>query len=361
MDSSQFDFTLPSDLIAQTPAAQRDESRLLVYDRSTGKIEHALFRDIGDFLPSSSLMVRNNATVLPARLFGQRPTGGQVECLLLRPGSEPLTFHALTRPARKLPPGSTFALSGEFSAEVLADGAAGEKLLRFHLEKDDSVTALARRIGKMPLPPYISREKADDRDNLDRERYQTVFADPQKTVAAAAPTAGLHFTPKLLRQLEDQGHEFTEVTLHVGEGTFRPIVSERLEEHEMHREWYEIPAQTRSDLRRAKEQGQPVVAIGTTAVRSLEDYARAGGHTVEFGTADFASEAGLFLYPPTPFHLTDALITNFHLPRSTLLCLLAAILDPGDTKGLLRWREIYELAIAKRYRFFSYGDAMLIV
>lgn len=361
MESHYFDYFLPGERIAQTPAEPRDAAKLMVINRSTGQVEHGIFRDLPSFLPESMLLVRNNAAVLPARIFGQLPTGGKVEILLLRPGSDPSRFTALTKPARKLLPGSFFTGEG-FRAVIEEAGENGERLLCFELEKDLSVIDLARRIGKMPLPPYIKRDRQDIRDAADRERYQTVFAAPDKTVAAAAPTAGLHFTPQLLERLTEDGHSFCDVTLHIGTGTFQPIQTETLQEHTMHREWYEIPAETISAIQQARQSNQRILSVGTTAVRSLEDFARkcASRETIDPPPA-FAAEADLFLYPPSPFHLTDALITNFHLPRSTLLCLLASFLDPGGRKGTTWWKELYQEALAKNYRFFSYGDAMLIL
>ena len=361
MESHHFTYDLPAQCIAQAPVEPRDHSKLMVVHRKTRKVTHAIFRDLPDLLPEKMLLVRNNAAVLPARLFGKLPTGGKVECLLLRPGENRHTFYALVKPARKCPPGAYF-MGEDFTVAVKAAGNGGERLLEFALARDDSVVDLARRCGKMPLPPYIRRTREDDRDTLDRERYQTVFAAPEKTVAAAAPTAGLHFTAPLLKNLEEQGHRFTDVTLHIGTGTFQPIQTDRLQDHIMHREWYEIPAQTVQDIKQARAAKTPICAIGTTAVRSLEDFARrsinADIHPTE---GAFAAEADLFLYPPVPFHLTDALITNFHLPRSTLLCLLAAFLEPQGSHGVTWWKELYEEALRKNYRFFSYGDAMLIL
>ena len=360
LDIRRFDFDLPRDLIAQEPAARRDRSRLLVVDRAGGGIRHHHFHEIGDLLPAGGRLYRNNASVLPARLHGFRPTGGAVECLLLSPGAEPNQWRCFLKPAKKLPPGTGFGLDGEYRAEVVRVLENGERLVAFSPQRDEPVTTLAERIGKVPLPPYIQRDKNDPRQALDRERYETVYADKSRPVAAAAPTAGLHFTPELIGALENAGFSFHEVTLHVGAGTFQPIQTERISDHRIHHEIYEIPAQTRAGLTAA--QAGPRIAVGTTSVRALEDYARKCDHAeTDNRTRPFLAEADLFLYPPATFAVTDALITNFHLPRSSLLCLVAAFLAPGRLDGIEWLREIYAEAVAEKYRFYSYGDAMLIL
>lgn len=361
MDLSLFDFELPESLIAQTPAGRRDESRLLVVDRNRRTVSHEVFREIGRFLPERSLLFRNNARVLPARLLARRPTGGAVECLLLHPSENPMEWWCLVRPGRKLPPGSTFFLENAFHAEVLAADPSGKRKVRFHLDRDATVPDLANRLGQMPLPPYIRREKSDPRSELDRERYQTVYADAGKQVAAAAPTAGLHFTPELIESLEGTGHRFAEITLHIGLGTFQPIQAERIEDHRIHTELYEIPVETQQLLRRPESRAR--VAVGTTAVRAIEDYFTKDppGRGDSGAPGSFQSEASIYIYPPRNFAGVDSLITNFHLPRSTLLCLVAAFLTPGSSDGISWLREIYAEAIAREYRFFSYGDAMLIL
>lgn len=361
MDISQFDFDLPPELIAQEPAAQRDASRLLVYDRSKGSITHTTFSQLADYLPFPCRIVRNNATVLKARLFGKRQTGGAVECLLLKAtADDPSVWECMLKPGKKLPPGSTFGVDGEYIAEVLGRKQSGEYLARIRsVREGEGVVQLAQRIGVMPLPPYIQRERGDDRAALDSERYQTTFANPRKTVAAAAPTAGLHFTEALNEKLAAKGALFTDVTLHVGLGTFKPIDVDKVEEYKIHTETYEIPEQARCEL--AGGDGRPRLCVGTTSVRSLEDYANqlAAGNAPTGG--DFLAEASIYIYPPYQFQLTDHLITNFHLPKSTLLCLISAFLDPGGKRGIDAMHRIYEEAIKERYRFFSYGDAMLIL
>ena len=351
-----FDYALPVRLIAQTPADRRDTSRLLVVNRADRSIGHHVFADLPRFLRPGDMLFRNNAAVLPARLRAVRPTGGQVECFLLRPADDDTIWHCLLRPGKRLPPGSTLAhAEGAFRGEVLARGAAGQAVVRFTTSARESIVDVANRLGEVPLPPYIERSD-DSRRPLDLERYQTVYADRARQVAVAAPTAGLHFTPELLQTLTAQGVGAAEITLHVGLGTFRPITTETIQEHEIHREFYEMPPATQAALfppcpgRR--------IAVGTTSVRSIEDFLARHTAPVQ-GT--HAAEAGIYIYPPATFRGVDALITNFHQPRSTLLCLVSAFLTPGSTDGIAWLMEIYAEAIAREYRFFSYGDAMLIL
>jgi S-adenosylmethionine:tRNA ribosyltransferase-isomerase len=351
-----FDYVLPPHLIAQTPAARRDQSRLLVVDRAAHAVSHHTFADLPQFLRAGDTLFRNNAAVLPARLHAQRPTGGQVECFLLRPTEDGLTWRCLIKPGKKLPVGATFAHpSGAFRGEIVAKEPDGSAFVRFTTRDDLPITTVANQLGDVPLPPYIQRDD-DSRRAADLERYQTVYANRARQVAVAAPTAGLHFTPELLATLGTQGVHPAEVTLHVGLGTFRPISTDTVEAHDIHRELYELPAATRQAL--AHPPGRRV-AVGTTTVRTLEDYLRKppAGTPAE----DVFGEADIFIYPPAQFRGVDALITNFHQPRSTLLCLVAAFLAPGSTDGIAWLHEIYAAAIAREYRFFSYGDAMLIL
>ncbi|MBI5690981.1 MAG: tRNA preQ1(34) S-adenosylmethionine ribosyltransferase-isomerase QueA [Verrucomicrobia bacterium] len=364
LSTDLFDYPLPAHLIAQVPADRRDASRLLVVHRAEGRLEHRTFADLPDFLRAGDVLLRNNAAVLPARLLARRPTGGQVECFLLRPEAEGNVWRCLVRPGRKLPPGATFAgPAGEFRAEVVSRDADGSAIVRFHLAPEETIVAIANRLGEVPLPPYIERPPGDRADavsyrNLDRERYQTVYAEPGRQVAVAAPTAGLHFTPQLLKRLASQGVTTADVTLHVGLGTFQPIATPTIESHPIHRECYEIPATTQPRLFQGG--GGRRIAVGTTAVRTIEDFL-ARHDTPLPGGRDCIAEAGIFLYPPHRFRGVDALITNFHQPRSTLLCLVAAFLRPGSLDGIAWLQEIYREAIARKYRFFSYGDAMLIL
>ncbi|MDQ8180076.1 tRNA preQ1(34) S-adenosylmethionine ribosyltransferase-isomerase QueA [Pelagicoccus sp. SDUM812005] len=357
MDSSLFDYHLPAERIAQEPAAVRDASRLLVVHRKERRLEHRRFTDLPEYLGAGDALFRNNARVLPARLFAQRPTGGAAECLLLRPATnDGLEWWTLLRPGKKLPVGTTFSREGYFSASVEEKNEKAEYRVRFELAKHSSVAALADELGKMPLPPYIAREKSDQRDEADKERYQTIYASAEKSVAAAAPTAGLHFTPSVVDALEAKGARFHDLALHVGMGTFKPLQTEKIEDHQIHREIYEISEATQAALRDATVRRR--VCVGTTSVRSVEDYLAKSDAIVP---GNFVSEAAIFIYPPRAFRGVDALITNFHQPNSTLLCLVSAFLDPDGTSGIAWLKEIYAEAIEQKYRFLSYGDAMLIL
>jgi S-adenosylmethionine:tRNA ribosyltransferase-isomerase len=363
MDTERFDYELPTERIAQRPAAKRDESRLLVVDRSSGLVEHRRFKDLPEYCRPGDRFFRNIARVLPARLFGRRPTGGQVECLLLKQsdkngGSNREAWWCLLKPGRKLPPSSVFGIERVFEAEVLEKNSQAEYLVSFKLSEGETVIGLAKKLGKMPLPPYIQRERQDDRDDIDRERYQTVYAQDDRSVAAAAPTAGLHFTDELNQRLIQGGSHFYDLILHVGMGTFKPLGEGSVESHEIHREIYEIPQATQGALKNAPRDGQRRICIGTTSVRSIEDYL---GKADAIVAGNFLSEASIFIYPPAEFKGVDALITNFHLPKSTLLCLVSAFLSPGRADGIDWLKEIYAEAIAREYRFLSYGDAMLVL
>lgn len=367
MDAALFDYELPPERIAQEPLPARDESRLLVVHRSSQTIEHRKFRDLLDYAKPTDLFFRNTAKVLPARIFARRPTRGRVECLLLRPAGRVSSdskatsneqWWCLLKPGKKLPEGAVFSVENKFDATVLEKNAQAEYRVSFCLKNEESVASMAEDLGKMPLPPYIDREKNDPRDRSDRDRYQTVYAKSEKTVAAAAPTAGLHFTPELVNSIEDLGGHFHDLTLHVGMGTFKPLDKGSVESHQIHREIYEIPESAQKALREAPEGGERRICIGTTSVRSVEDYLRKCG---AIHSPVFTGEAALFLYPPCEFLGVDALITNFHLPKSTLLCLVSAFLKPGSTEGIAWLKDIYKEALAHDYRFLSYGDAMLIL
>ena len=367
-----FDYALPERLVAQTPAARRDASRLLVVHRETRRIEHRVFTDLGDYLRPGDTLFRNTAAVLPARLLAQRPTGGAVECLLLRPaaGGDENVWWCLLRPGKKLPPGATFGIAGTFTGTVLEKDAEGAARVRFDCHSAPDIVAVANRVGEVPLPPYIERQHTAEERTADLERYQTVYADRARQVAAAAPTAGLHFTPELLASLQDSGVRTADLTLHVGLGTFKPIATATISEHAIHREIYEVPVATQQAVL-TPAAGTRRVAVGTTSVRTLEDFWRkhaAATANTEGKDASaphalhpFLDEAGIYLYPPVGFAAVDALITNFHQPRSTLLCLVSAFLTPHSTDGIAWLHEIYAEAIAREYRFFSYGDAMLIL
>ena len=350
-----FDYTLPPHLIAQVPAARRDESRLLVVDRAHHSVAHHTFSELPKFLRADDTLFLNDAAVLPARLHAQRPSGGHVECFLLRSTGTPDTWRCLIRPGKKLPVGATFShSSGAFKGTIVAREIDGSAVVRFTTTNHRPITDIANELGDVPLPPYIRRDDTTQRAN-DLERYQTVYANRARQVAVAAPTAGLHFTPALLEKLRSQGIVTAEVTLHVGLGTFKPIMTDTIAAHEIHRELYELRATTIQAF--AKAPGRRI-AVGTTTVRTLEDFAAA---TTTLPVTDYFGEAGIYIYPPYTFRAVDALITNFHQPRSTLLCLVAAFLAPGTTDGIAWLKDIYADAIAREYRFFSYGDAMLIL
>jgi S-adenosylmethionine:tRNA ribosyltransferase-isomerase len=356
LSSSLFDYYLPPDLIAQHPAARRDDSRLLLVDRAAKTISHRKFGDVSDFLHNGDVLLRNSASVLPARLRAQRATGGAIECFLLHVTEEPSVWNCLVKPARRLGIGATFAHSSEeFFGEIVAKHDDGSADVRFRTKRGDTIIDVANRRGEVPLPPYIDRPDNAMRA-LDKERYQTVYADGGRQVAVAAPTAGLHFTQPLLDKLVSNGVSMADVILHVGLGTFRPIATDAIDDHRIHRERYEIPVATQEAL--FSQRSGRRVAVGTTSVRSIEDFL--SNHSSPLARAH-VSEAGIFIYPPYIFRGVDALITNFHQPRSTLLCLVAAFLTPGSLDGITWLREIYAEAIAQRYRFFSYGDAMMIL
>lgn len=360
VDTALFDYHLPASAIAQVPADRRDESRLLFVDRKSGLVSDHRFTDLPDLLRRKTAFVRNNARVLRARLLARRPTGGQVECLLLHPANDGKDWWCLLRPGRRLPVGATFEREGWFRAIVREKSIEGPARVSFEIPPahGDNLVAVAEAIGEIPLPPYIRRESDDPRRALDAERYNTIYADRAKTVAAAAPTAGLHFTPEVIASLESHGHCFNDVTLHVGLDTFRPIATETIEAHKIHRETYEIPPATRRILENKAD--WRVLAVGTTSLRTIEDFARRKLPPAPSDRDGFTNAAEIFIYPPAHFR-TEALLTNFHLPRSTLMCLVAAFLTPGSTDGIGWLREIYQSALALGYRFYSYGDAMLIL
>lgn len=344
MKVSEFDYRLPDELIAQEPAERRDDSRLLVLDRATGGLAHHAFRDLPDLLQPGDLVVVNDTEVRPARLWGRKPTGGRVEVLLLEPVSESGDWRGLVRASRSPAVGTSIQLDDDAAVDVVArDG--DQWILRLR-DRRGAPEAILDRLGVMPLPPYIRREERDPRDALDRRRYQTVFATHPGAVAA--PTAGLHFTPEVLEALDRQEIARATVTLHVGIGTFMPIRSATVEEHRMHAERFRVPEATALAVDAARARGGRVVAVGTTVVRSLE--ASAEGDRVRPGTGS----CDLFIYPGYRFRVVDAMITNFHLPKSTLVMLVSAF--AGREPLLAAYRE----AVKNRYRFYSYGDAMLL-
>ncbi len=381
--SSDFEYPLDAALIAQQPLARRDESRLMVLSRRTGQTELRVFADLPLLLRPGDLLVVNNTRVIPARFFCRRASGGRIEGLFLRQMQQPRQHSdgqesplgewvVLLKGANRCRIGERLELvgGGAVELELLANQGEGQWLVA-SLPPALAAEVLAKA-GQTPLPPYIRRaagagaasEEGDRHrqmaagpvpvsEQADRDRYQTVYAAADGAVAA--PTAGLHFTPELLASISDGGVETAAVTLHVGLGTFLPVKVENLAEHRMHSEWYEMPAATASALNAAREAHRRIVAVGTTSARVLESVVTPNGH--------FEAKSGwtdIFLYPPANFRATDALITNFHLPRSTLLMLVSAFCCPGGTGGIEMIRTAYTRASAERFRFFSYGDAMLI-
>ena len=355
MNVSDFDFDLPEALVAQE-ASERGRARLLVLRRETGSVEHAMFAGLERFLRPGDLLVLNDTRVFPARLLGHRdPSGGDVECLLMgrpRPvaGAEPGAeeWDALVHPGQKLKPGARMRFDGDgvsLHGEILARRFQGRRSVRLWTSDPGGVGAVVDRIGHIPLPPYIKR---DDRP-ADRERYQTVYAAERGSIAA--PTAGLHFTPGQLASLHAAGIEEARVTLHVGYGTFKPVRVERVEDHEVDPESYNVTPAAAEALTRARRDGRRIVAVGTTTVRVLESLHISAGGEVRPGTG----ETRLFIHPGHQFRLVDALVTNFHLPKSSLLMLVAAF------AGRDRVLNAYRQAVAAGYRFYSYGDAMLVL
>lgn len=339
MKKSDFYFELPEELIAQTPLERRDASRLLVLNKQTGEIAHHHFYDLPSFLNAGDCLVLNDSRVLPARLMGNRLTGGAVEVVLLRDLGNG-KWECLTRPGRKTKPGTDLTFGdGVLTATVTDALDDGNKVLQFHY--DGIFLEILDQLGKMPLPPYIKEELQD------RERYQTVYS--REIGSAAAPTAGLHFTPELLEQIAAKGVKICYVTLHVGLGTFRPVKEEDILDHVMHSEYCEIPAETARIINETKAEGGRVVAVGTTSCRTLESFTDPDGTVnAKGGWTD------IFIYPGYTFKCIDALVTNFHLPESTLIMLVSAL------AGREQILHAYETAVQERYRFFSFGDAMLI-
>jgi S-adenosylmethionine:tRNA ribosyltransferase-isomerase len=360
---SDFDFQLPEELIAQEPLADRSASRLLHLRRDTGRFEDRAFVDFPGLLRPGDLLVVNNTRVFPARLFGRRaglhaqplssrnPASreflhGRVETLLTRQLG-PLEWQALVRPGRKIGVGEKifFGENNELGAEVIARGEFGERTLRFRPVPD--FFALVEKVGHVPLPPYIARQDRSE----DRERYQTVYARPDARGSVAAPTAGLHFTPRILGEIRERGIEIAEITLHVGLGTFQPVHVENVEEHKMHRESFSISEPAAAQINNALEHGRRVVAVGTTTVRTLEHAAlQDAAGRIRSGSG----EADIFIYPSFEFRVVGALLTNFHLPQSTLLMLVSAL---AGRENVLR---AYVHAVKEKYRFFSYGDCMFV-
>ena len=340
MKVKDFYFDLPEEQIAQKPAEKRDLSRLMVFDRESGEVEHKVFKDIVDYLNEGDCLVLNNTRVLPARLFGAKEnTGGKVEFLLLKRIDKD-TWESLVKPGKKAKPGTRFVFGdGRLKCEVTGVGEEGSRIIKF--EYDGVFEEILDELGNMPLPPYIT-ERLED-----KERYQTVYS--KEVGSAAAPTAGLHFTEELLGKIKDKGVKMAYVTLHVGLGTFRPVKAETIAEHHMHSEYYEIDDEAANIINESKKNGGRVIAVGTTSCRTLESAAEENGHL-----KGKKGDTEIFIYPGYKFKVIDGIITNFHLPESTLIMLISALSSRDKIINA------YDIAVKENYRFFSFGDAMFI-
>ena len=348
MHINDFDYELPEELIAQKPADKRDASRLLVVHRETGETEHKHFYDILEYLNEGDCLVLNNSKVLPARLYGiKEGTGAKVEFLLIK-RIDGDRWETMVRPGKRLKPGDSVMFSEDslLKADIIDYGNDGTRIVEFSY--DGIFMERLEEIGSMPLPPYIERQS----ENEDRDRYQTVYCREEGSVAA--PTAGLHFTEELLEKAKAKGVELAYVTLHVGIGTFRPVKCENIEDHSMHFEEYHIDEETAETINRAKAEGRRVISVGTTSTRTVESAAYFDEEKDCWQVRSGANSTGIFIYPGYEFRIIDSLITNFHLPKSTLLMLISALYD---REKIL---EVYQEAIREKYRFFSYGDAMFI-
>ncbi len=334
-----FYYDLPEELIAQSPVEPRDSSRLLVYDRATKKTEHKIFTDIVGYLKKGDVLVLNNTRVLPARLYAQTENGGAVEVLLLK-RLDIDKWEVLVKPGKKCKIGTRLTVSDELSLMIEGITDSGERIVKFIF--DGVFEEILDRVGNMPLPPYIKKKLED------KNRYQTVYAKCDGS--AAAPTAGLHFTPSLLNKIKEMGVEVAEVLLHVGLGTFRPVKEEIITDHKMHSEYYEVSETAAEIINRAKREGRRIIAVGTTSVRTLESAAEENGLLTPC-----SGNTEIFIYPPYKFKIVDAVITNFHLPESTLIMLVSAL------TGREEILSVYKTAVENKYRFFSFGDAMMIV
>lgn len=348
-----YNYALPEDRIAQSPADKRDGSRLLVIDRADNSLTPVAFTDLIDHLPKNALLVANNSRVIPARIFGLKKTGGKVEFLLLTPlpliepvekeGWSTAPAEGLIKASKTPKPGTTITFADDFRLVAKEAGPFGRWQVELQWKGD--LTALFQQHGHLPLPPYIKRPDSEE----DKERYQTTYSDRTKTGSVAAPTAGLHFTPELRQKLADRGFEWAEVTLYVGYGTFSPVRCPDIREHQMHSEYIEVPEETAEAIRKAKAEGRPVIAIGTTSARTMEGMFRESGKITQF-----QGETNIFISPGYQFNVIDGILTNFHLPESSLIIMVSAL------AGRNTILSAYGFALEKDFRFFSYGDAMLI-
>lgn len=350
MRIDEFDYNLPEELIAQYPSKERDKCRLMVLNREDGSLSHEMFYDIIDHLREGDCMVFNSSKVIPARLFGTKiSTGVSVEFLLVKRKDNPDEWETMVRPGRRLKPGDRVAFgegSNQIEAEIISYGDGGTRIVKFYY--DGIFMERLEELGKMPLPPYIDRESEEE----DKEMYQTVYAD--KPGSVASPTAGLHFTEELLEKVKAMGVKLEFVTLHVGIGTFRPVKVENIEDHKMHFEEYSISEETADSINASILSGNRIISVGTTSTRTLESAAYKDEKTGEFLIKSGGGSTGIFIYPGYEFKIVNALVTNFHLPKSTLIMLISALYN---REKIL---EAYEIAVKEKYRFFSYGDAMLI-
>ncbi|XPV76341.1 MAG: tRNA preQ1(34) S-adenosylmethionine ribosyltransferase-isomerase QueA [Desulfovibrio sp.] len=349
-----YNFELPEENIAQSPADKRDHSKVMIINREAGTEEETTFNHIIDHLPEGALLVVNNSKVLPARIYGQKPTGGKVEFLMLTPlplitpadagdGWQEAEVQGLLRSSKSPKPGAEVLFGDDLVLRVIAKGDFGKS--RVVLKWRGDLAAILTQLGHMPLPPYIKRPDTQE----DQARYQTIYARDDKQGSVAAPTAGLHFTPELREELTKRGFKWAEVTLYVGYGTFSPVRSEDIRDHEMHEEYIEVPEETAEAIRQAKADGRPVLAVGTTSARSLEGMYAACGEI-----CSYSGGTSIFIYPGKTFNVVDCMLTNFHLPESSLIMMIGALV------GRERILSVYQKAIEKGFRFFSYGDAMLI-
>lgn len=338
MKLENFNYDLPTNLIAQEPAEPRDSCRLMLVDKKTGEWEHQSFRDILNEIRAGDVLVFNNTKVIPARLYGQRKgTGGKVEMLLLSPKGND-NWEVLVKPGKKALPGTEIVFNEHMSCQIIDKTDFGGRIA--HFKYNVEFDSILDQIGEMPIPPYIHKKLED------KNKYQTIYAKYKGS--AAAPTAGLHFTEELLEEIKNRGAGVYFVTLHVGLGTFRPVAKENIEEHEMHKEWYDVPQITADAVNRAKTEGRRIIAVGTTSVRTLESAGQTGTLVAGGGWTQ------LYIYPGYEWNIVDAIVTNFHLPESTLIMMMAAF---AGTKHIL---SAYKEAVNQKYRFFSFGDAMFL-
>ena len=351
MNLSDFDYRLPSELIANTHMNPRDHSRLFVFDRKKGSIEHKKFFEIMDYLDENCVLVFNSSKVFKARIYGNKETGGEIELLLIRPLDD-FSWEAMTR--GKLKVGDKVFFKNYIVCEIESDNPGFLRKVKFN-RKTKEIFEYLEKEGEIPLPPYVETQSEKGKEKSDF--YQNVYAD--KVGSVASPTAGFHFTPELLENIKAKGVELLHITLHVGPGTFLPVKTENILEHKMHKEFFEIEKDVWNKIIDFKKQGKKIIVVGTTTCRTLESFANKNG--LEKIKEDAFGSTDIFIYPPYNFKIANSLITNFHLPKSTLLMLVSAFADPGSMEGIEKIKKAYEEAIAKKYRFYSFGDSMLIL